>query len=193
MRTPPPPEPPAELTGGNSTTPLFGMAQLAAREFAPDGPGVAGPPVGATLAAARLEWLAGETRPGRRLSTLEQDFRFALARAVEEQRAALGLAAAAAPEEAVSALLSAHRALRGGDQAAAEAALAPPAFQPGLRPTALQRLAEPGPRPNAQIVLPPLVAALTPVAGAPRLESGPGFTMNDGGLPVFTTPRGAGR
>jgi hypothetical protein len=193
MRTPPPPEPPSLLSGGNATAPLFGMAQLAERGFAPEGPGVSGPPAEAILAAARLEWLAGEARPGRRLSTLDQDFRFALARAIEEQRAALGLAASASPEEAVAALLAAHRALAEGNAAAAEAALVPPAFQAGLRPSAMQRLAEPGPRPNAQIVLPPLVAALTPQAGAPRLEGGPGFGINDGGLPVFTTPRGAGR
>jgi hypothetical protein len=194
MRTPPPPEPPGELTGGHSTAPLFGMAQLAARDFAPDGAGVAGPPAGAALAAARLEWLAGEARPGRRLSTLEQDFRFALARAVEEQRAALGLSATASSEEAVTALLAAHRALAAGNQAAAEAALAPPAFQTGLRPTAMQRLAEPGPRPNAQVVLPPLVAALTPMSGAPRVEGGPGVGMDGGGGPaVLTLPRGGRR
>jgi hypothetical protein len=155
---------------------------------------VAGPPAAAALAAARLEWLAGETRPPGRLSTLEQDFRFALARAIEEQRAALGLAPAASPEEAVAALLAAHRALRDGDEARARAALVAPAFQPVLRPPALQRLTEPGPRPNAQLVLAPLVAALAPLAGAPRMEGGPGFGMDGGGgLPVLTTPRGAAR
>lgn len=189
MRTPLPAPPPGELTGGTFSAPLETVANLAARDFAPGGGGVAGAPAAVALAAARLEWLAGETRPGRGLAGSEQSFRFALAAAVEEQRAALGLAPEATPEQAIGALLAARRALQRGDGAGAEAALAPPAFRAALRPSALQRLEEPGPRPNAQLVLPALAANLGRSRTAPLEESGVGFGVGEGGLAPFTTPR----
>lgn len=189
IRTPPPAPPPGELSGGDFSAPLLAVARRAAVDFVPGGAGLAGPPEAVALAAARLEWLGGETRPGGGLARLDEGFRFALAAAVEEQRAALGIAPEATPEQAIAALLAARRALARGERAAAEAALAPPAFRPGLRPGPLVRLAEPGPRPNAQLVLPGLVAALERAPAARLDEGGVGFGVGEGGLAPFTAPR----
>ncbi|MCX8134560.1 MAG: hypothetical protein N3D18_11435 [Roseococcus sp.] len=187
--TPPPPPPPGELAGDDVAAPLRAVARRALADFAPGGAGLAGPPEAVALAAARLEWLGGETRPGGGLARIEEDFRFALAAAVEEQRAALGLAPEASPEQAIAALLAARRALMRGERAAAEAALVPPVFRPGLRPGPLARLAAPGPRPNAQLVLPGLVAALERAPAARLEEGGVGFGVGEGGLSPFTLPR----
>lgn len=156
-RRPAVPEPAGELAAGRVVAPLSSILDLAIQ----DHEGLLnGRPAEAALAAARLEWLAGETRDGRRLAGLPPSYRFAMARAVEESRAALAIAPDITPEQAVDGLLTTARALAGEDAAAVSAALQPPVFLPA-RPGPLARLNQPGPRPSARLALPMLREAVS--------------------------------
>jgi hypothetical protein len=152
LTTPRPPEPPVELAGRISAAPLPLILDAAVRDFDQAGAGLAGRPSATALAVARLEWIGGEFRPGRRLAGLPDSFRFGSQAAVTEARGILGIAPDATPEAAVAALLAASRALARGDQAAIATALAAPVFQGEGRPM-LSRLREPGAFPNALLAL----------------------------------------
>lgn len=152
LTRPPLPEPPAELAGGIVAQPLSAILDAAARDFDRAGVALDGNPRETSLALARLEWMGGEARPGRRLSTLPESFLFALQRAVEEGRLSAGIVPDASPDATVPALLAAARALGRNDEAAAAAALAPPVFIATNR-TVLSRLSEPGAFPNAGLAV----------------------------------------
>jgi hypothetical protein len=154
-RRPALPEPAGELSAGRVVAPLASILDLAIRDSAMPDSARDGAPAAAALAAARLEWLSGETRAGYRLGNLPASHRFALQRAVEESRAALAISPDATPEQVVQALVTAARALDRGDAAAVQAALRPPVFLEA-RPDALARLRQPGPRPSAALALPVL-------------------------------------
>jgi hypothetical protein len=158
-RRPAVPEPASELSEGRVVAPLSAILDLAIEDHERLADAREGRPADAALAAARLEWLAGETRDGRRLAGLPSSHRFALARAVEESRAALAVAPDVTPEQAVEGLLVAARALARNDAAAVSAALQPPVFLPA-RPSPLDRLNQPGPRPSARLALPVLREAV---------------------------------
>jgi len=155
-RRPAVPGPASELAAGQVVAPLSSILDLAIRDHdaLPNGR-----PAEAALAAARLEWLAGETRDGRRLAGLPPSHRFAMARAVEESRAALAIAPDITPEQAVDGLLTAARALAREDTVAVSEALQPPVFL-SARPGPLARLNQPGPRPGARLALPMLREAV---------------------------------
>lgn len=155
LTRPPPAEPPVELAGGLVAQPLLAILDRAAADFDRAGIALQGRPAETALAVARLEWLGNETRPGGRLSTLPDSYIFGLQRAVREGRQALAIAPDATPETTVPALLAASHALARQDAPAARAALSGPDFRSTDRPT-LSRLSEPGPFPDAALVLPPL-------------------------------------
>jgi hypothetical protein len=157
MRRPPPPEPPGVLTGGVLLRPDLAVLERAAQDFASGGVLPAGRPAEATVALARLVWVAGAAAPGGPLSEAPATELFALARAVEEAQAAFAIAPGAPREGVVSALLAARAALLVGDAAGAARALGPPSFR-DARPAPLARLAEPPPVPTAALALPPLLA-----------------------------------
>jgi hypothetical protein len=146
MRRPPSAPPPADLSGGVMVDPLPGIIRLAAADFDRQGAGLAGRPTATALAAARLEWLAGETDPQGRLAGMPQSYRFGLQRGVDELRASLAIRPEATPSQTVPALLAAARRLAAGETPELGEAV----FRE-TRPTALERLAEPGPQPNAAI------------------------------------------
>jgi len=148
LTTPRPPEPPVELAGRISAAPVPLILAAAAADFDQAGAGLAGRPAATALAVARLEWIGGEFRLGRRLAPLPDSFRFGTQAAVAEARDILGIAPSATPEAAVAALLAASRALARDDQAAIAAALASPVFLGEGRPV-LSRLRAPGAFPNA--------------------------------------------
>jgi hypothetical protein len=158
MLRPPPPEPPGALTGGVVLQPNLAILDAAARRFGGEGL-PAGQPAEVALAVARLEWLGSATAPGGPLAGVPGSEGFALALAIEESRAAFGIAREATPQQTVAALLAARAALLAGDRAAAERALAPPAFR-AARPPPLDRLAEPPPLPVAAQALPALAAVV---------------------------------
>ena len=108
---------------------------------------LAGRPAEAAVAAAQLDYMASEITFGPRWREFDPTVGLALQGARQEARAALGIAPQAPPQAVVDALFATSRALGGGDHAAAQRLLAPPAFPNG--PQTLQR------RSN----LPPLPAA----------------------------------
>lgn len=179
-RRPAVPEPAGELSAGRVVAPLGAILDLAIADATAPASARDGRPAEAALAAARLEWLSGETRPGYRLANLPASHRFALQRAVEEGRAALAISPDATPEQVVAALLAAARALNGGDQAAVGQAMASPVFLP-VRPDALARLRQPGPRPGAALALPAL---------REELDRQQGFAGRGLGGPVGREPVG---
>lgn len=146
MRTPPPPAPAAELSGGIVPEPGFAIARLAALDFDNQGLGLAGRPAEAALAVARLEWLALAQRPAGPFATWPTGMRFMTARALEEARAAMAIRAEADGPAVIAALVEAARALRRGGEPSL-----PPALFRDARPTARERLDDPGPLPNAQL------------------------------------------
>jgi len=154
-RRPAVPEPAGELSAGRVVAPLSSILDLAIRDATATEAEREGSPAEAALAAARLEWLAGETRAGYRLANVSTSHRFALQRAVEESRAALAISPDATPDQAVQALLRVARALRAGNGTALQAALRSPVFVPA-RPDTLARLRQPGVRPGAALALPVL-------------------------------------
>jgi hypothetical protein len=181
MQAPPPAEPPLELTGGQLLNPLRSVGTLAATDWDRAGSRLAGRPEATALAAARLEWLAGEGRPGGRLGDHSPRALLALEQARTEVRGNLGISPEATPEEAVAALLEARRALRAGDTTQAEAALRPPVFRE-VQPPPLRRLNEPGVNPDAEIATAALREEIQRAALTPR---GPMFDTREQGITTF--------
>lgn len=159
LRRPPSPEPPAELTGGAALRPAAAVLEAAMRRFAAPEGLPAGQPAEMALALARLEWLGGAAAAGGPLSGLPESDRASLRLAVQEARAAFGLAPDVAPDRAVAALLAARAALLRADRAAASAALAPPVFR-AVPPPPLARLEAPPPLPSVAMALAGLAPAL---------------------------------
>lgn len=153
LTTPRPPEPPLDLAGRVTANPTMAILDAAAADFADGGARLLNRPAATALAVARLEWIGGEFRLGRRLAQLPDSYMFATRRAVAEGREALGILPETTPEAAVSALILAARALARGDQPAIQVALASPIFVlPGARPV-LSRLTEPGAWPDATLAI----------------------------------------
>lgn len=150
LTTPAPPEPPLDLAGRVTANPLPAILDAAVEDFDRAGAALTGRPAATALAVARLEWIGGEFRPGRRLSRLPNSFMFGTQRAVAEGREALGIAPDAAPDAVMAALIAVSRALARNDQAAAQAALAGPVFV-GQGRTMISRLREPGAFPDAAL------------------------------------------
>ncbi|PHK95605.1 hypothetical protein CR162_07075 [Pseudoroseomonas rhizosphaerae] len=158
---------PLELVPG-AEDPLRSAARLSAAAFADQGAGLQGRPAETARAAARLEYLAQALASDPRYRALPPGLSLALRGAVAELRAALGLAEAALPEQAIAALAQAARALDGGGDA--RAALAPPLFPAGPEAT-LRRLREPGPLPEAAIATGRTEEAIR------ALDAGSGWTV----------------
>lgn len=186
----PPSPPPPELAAGNAA-PTRAAIDLAAAGFTDAGAGLAGRPIEAALAAARLEYLAdalpADPRYGRLPSSLWRDL--ALARG--ELRDALGVAESAAAGPVTASLLAAARALRGGDAAAAARALPNPLFRPGGAGS-VARLGEIGPLPQGAIA----TAAVAQVVARQEVDGG-GFggrpeEVAAGGFTTGGVPRDAG-
>lgn len=153
LTTPRPPEPPLDLAGRVTANPTMAILDAAAVDFADGGARLLNRPAATALAVARLEWIGGEFRLGRRLAQLPDSYMFATRRAVAEGREALGILPETTPEAAVSALILAARALARGDQPAIQVALASPIFVlPGARPV-ISRLTEPGALPDATLAI----------------------------------------
>ncbi len=153
LTTPRPPEPPLDLVGRVTANPTMAILDAAAADFAEGGARLLNRPAATALAVARLEWIGGEFRPGRRLARLPDSYMFATRRAVAEGREALGILPETTPEAAVAALVIASRALTRGDPAAVQVALASPIFVlPGARPV-VSRLTEPGAFPDASLAI----------------------------------------
>ncbi|UPY38589.1 hypothetical protein [Sediminicoccus sp. KRV36] len=168
LTTPPRAEPPVELAGRIAAQPLPLILNAAVLDFDGAGAALNGRPAATALAVARLEWMGAEFRPGGRLAQLPNSFMFGTQRAVAEGRNALGIAPDARPEAALAALLTAYRALRRGDEVAAQAALSGPVFTGQGRPV-LSRLREPGAFPDAALATVAVrdEAALLVVEGRP--------------------------
>jgi hypothetical protein len=160
MRRPPPAEPPAALSGGDRVDSLSAIIGLAAQDFDQQGAALAGRPAATAMAAARLEWLAGEGGQGGRLAGVPPSFRFGLQRGVEEIRASLGIHPDVSPTRTVPALLALARSLPRGE-ALPEGGV----FRPGVPPL-LRRLEQPGALPNAALA----TAALREEYGRQREE-----------------------
>ncbi|WP_424812160.1 hypothetical protein [Roseococcus sp. YIM B11640] len=170
MTRPRAPEPPSALAGGVIVPqPLPVILDLATRDFDMAGANLQGHPAETALAVARLEWLGGEARPGRRLAELQPSYLFALRRAVAEARQIMAISPDAPAEATVPALLAAAAALRRDDTAAAEAALRGPAFQPTDRPQ-VRRLTEPGAFPDTALALPALREEVTRLIATNRAD-----------------------
>ncbi len=153
LTTPRPPEPPFDLAGRITPNPAMAILDAAAADFEQGGARLLNRPAATALAVARLEWIGGEFRPGRRLARLPDSYMFATRRAVAEGREALGILPDATPDAAMGGLLVASRALTRGDPAAIQVALASPIFVlPGARPV-ISRLTEPGAFPDASLTV----------------------------------------
>lgn len=109
---------------------------------------LANQPAEAARAVAQLEYLAVEIPTGPRWVGVSPNVATALVAARNEARAALGIAPNAPPQAVIDQLYQASRALRAGDQAAAERSLSPTVFQGGGAST-LSRLAALPPMPQA--------------------------------------------
>ena len=101
---------------------------------------LAGDPAGAARAVANYIYLAVEIPNGPRWRGWNPQAGMALMAGAPEVRAAFGIAQDAPNQPVIDLLYAASRALRNGDQAAAERALSPPVFPAG-GPATLQRLA----------------------------------------------------
>jgi hypothetical protein len=167
---PPPAPPPADLVAG-APDPARASIAAAASAFADRGAGLAGRPAAAAQAAAQLEYATEAFNTDPRWAGMPDGVRREMLLAREELRDAIGLDAAAPSRAAVSALLGAARALRAGDRGRAAAALSPPLFRPGGEGS-IDRLADPGPLPqaaNATVLAAAAAAALA--ADEQRLTS----------------------
>ncbi|WP_137125315.1 hypothetical protein [Roseomonas sp. HF4] len=149
LRTPQ--DPPAGVLAAAPAvgSPLRAAVEATAADFARQGEGLAGRPAEAALALARLEALQLEAADRRAWPALAPGIAIALRTARDENRAALGVAAAAPAEAVIRALGAVAARLRAGDRPGAAAALAPPAFEPGGEAT-LERLGALGPLPAAE-------------------------------------------
>ncbi|MCK8786665.1 hypothetical protein M0638_20015 [Roseomonas sp. NAR14] len=173
-----------------------GRAAIAATAYAfADGGGrLTGRPAEAAQASAQLEYLAADVARGGRWRALPSSLPFELAASRLELRSALGTAPEADPAAVSRALLAAARALRAGDRAAAEQALAPPLFPAGGAATLL-RLNEVAPLPqtaNTTAVLAQEVRRLDEEQrwerfNSPELIEGSGLTTSGlgGGMPGY--------
>lgn len=150
LTRPPPPEPPVELIGRISASPLADLMDLAAADFEGAGAGLQGRPAATALAVARLEWISAEFSPGRRLSRLPASFRFGMERAVAESRSVIGIAPDATHQDAVAALIGVARATSQGEGAGMRAASSNPVFLSEGRPLE-SRLRQPGAFPDAAL------------------------------------------
>ena len=150
LTRPPPPEPPVELVGRISASPLPDLMDQAAANFDGAGAGLQGRPAATALAVARLEWISAEFSPGRRLARLPDSFRFGMERAVAEGRSVIGIKPDATHQDAVGALLGAARAISAGEAAGMRAAFANPVFLTEGRPLE-SRLRQPGAFPDAAL------------------------------------------
>jgi hypothetical protein len=138
---------PADLVAG-APDPARAAIAAAAAAFADRGASLANRPEAAAQAAAQLEYAADAFATDTRWAAMPESIRREMLLARDELRDAIGLDAAAPGRTAVSALLSAARALRAGDRRRAAAALPPPLFRPGGEGS-IARLADPGPLPQA--------------------------------------------
>jgi len=150
LTRPPPPEPPVELIGRISASPVADLMDLAAADFEGAGGGLQGQPAATALAVARLEWISAEFSPGRRLSGLPASFRFGMERAVAEGRNVIGIKPDATHQDAVAALLGVARATSAGGAAGMQAAFANAVFRTEGRPLE-SRLRQPGAFPDAAL------------------------------------------
>lgn len=142
--------PSAVLAGAPAVgSPLRAAVEATAADFARQGEALSGRPAEAALALARLEALQLEAADRRAWPSLSPGIAIALRTARDENRAALGVAAAAPPATVIRALGTAAARLRAGDRPGAVAALAPPVFEPGGEAT-LERLGALGPLPAAE-------------------------------------------
>ncbi len=105
-------------------------------------------PAEAARALAQLEYLAVEIPSGPRWVGVNPTVGMELVAARDDARAALGIAPGAPPQAVIDQLYGASRALRRGDQAAAERSLSPAVFRGGGAAT-LRRLAALPPLPRA--------------------------------------------
>jgi hypothetical protein len=142
-----PVSPPAGLDAGGD--PIRGGPEALVRAFGDRGRGLTGRPAEMALALARLEYLTDAMERERALTAVPPSVRFEMIGARRETRAALGMAETVPPARAVEALLATSRALQRGDDAAANAAIAPVVSPEGLPP--LGRLADLGGLPQAAI------------------------------------------
>jgi hypothetical protein len=111
---------------------------------------VAGQPDAAARAVANFEYLAVELPFGPRWRGFSPLVGTEFARAQAELRPAIGIAPNAPAQPVVDALYAASRALRAGDQTAAERILSPPIFLAGGAAT-LQRLSALPPMPKVNV------------------------------------------
>ncbi|MBW8268917.1 hypothetical protein [Caldovatus aquaticus] len=137
--------PPDAVVGAGDPTrsAIFGTAAAFASPAA-----LANRPADAARAIANLEYLAVELPYGPRWAGISPNVASELALARNEARAALGIAPGAPPQAVIDQLYGVSRALRAGDQAAAERLLSPAVFQGGGAET-LRRLASLPPLPHA--------------------------------------------
>ncbi len=115
---------------GGLTDPTRGAILSSAYVFGQPGT-VAGNPAAAAEAIGQLEYLAVEIPTGPRWRDLDAIVTPMLAMGREEARQAMGVRPGVPAQSAVNAFYGASTSLRAGDRAAAEAALAPVAPQPG--------------------------------------------------------------
>lgn len=120
---------------GQSADPAIGAINLAAWAFA-SAKRTAGRPIDAARAVAALDFMAGELSSNPRFDYVSPIPQQQMLQARVAVRQSLGIAADAPSQAVVDGLLRAADALSAGDRAAAQQALPPPVFPPGL----LQRL-----------------------------------------------------
>lgn len=190
LRTPAPRnELPLDLVPG-SEDPFRSAVRLSARDFADQGSALNGDPARTARAAARLEYLAQAVASDPRYSSLTTGMTLALRGAVGEVRQALGLSPTALPDQAIRAYAAAARAIdrrRGLDDALPETL-----FPAGPERTR-QRLAEPGPLPEAAIATGRLEEAVTALDREQGWNRQPDIMMPNAGMPTMPgtgTPAG---
>jgi hypothetical protein len=159
----------------SSDDPVRGAAQLAAVDFADQGATLSGRPAATARAAARLEYLTQSLTQDTRYAAVPTGMVLALGAAVREVRQALGIAESAVPEQLVGILTAAAGAIEAGRDPVLPAAV----FPAGPQRT-LQRLAQPGPLPDAALA----TGRLVEVIGS--LDSGAGWGWQSATTP---TPR----
>ncbi len=152
MRTPQPPPPPVDLTGGGQSgqlaDPVRAAIQASAVAFADAGLSLADKPEAVAQAAAQLEYLCLALPGSEAYAAMPEATVLSLGLARGELRAALGVNETADPQRVMRALLAAARALRAHQPEQAAAALPAGLFRPGGA-ASIRRFAEPGPLPQA--------------------------------------------
>ncbi|MFZ6763727.1 hypothetical protein [Pseudoroseomonas sp. WGS1072] len=172
LRTPPPrTELPLDLVPA-AQDPFRSAVRLAARDFADQAAGLNGRPAETAKAAARLEFLAQAIATDPRYSDFPPGMVMALRGAVAEVRQAIGLSETALPDQAIGALAAAARAIEAGG---GSGGAFPETLFPAGPERTRQRLAEPGPLPEAAIAtgrLEEAVAAMDREGGWGRRPGG---------------------